>query len=255
LKRPLPRPIELIVFVFRLSTMILWMIVSSLVSMPLALVRWKNVENNFLFGKIYGPIARKLMGLRVFVEGAEHLKNRPAIFVANHQSGLDMAALSKPYPKGAVIIGKKELRHIPGFGLMFVAFGNVLIDRKDRADALSGLRDAVERMRRENFSVLIFPEGTRNPSGEGLLPFKKGAFYMAIEAQVPIVPMVCSKLVRLVSFEDKYARSGTLIVKVLPPIPTAGLKMSDVGTLLESTRNAMLEALADASRRAEALDA
>jgi 1-acyl-sn-glycerol-3-phosphate acyltransferase len=234
--------------------MLIWMMIASAIATPLAIFRWKNVENNYLFGKIYGPISRKIMGLRIVLEGAEHLRHRPAIFVLNHQSGLDMAALSYPYPPGAVIIGKKELRLIPFFGLMFEAFGNILIDRKDRKNALGGLNATVAAMKERNCSAWIFPEGTRNPSGKGLLPFKKGAFYMGIQAQVPIVPVLCSRLSRLVSFEEKYARSGTLIVKVLPPIRAEGTKLKEVDVLMNRTREAMLVALEDISRRAEELD-
>lgn len=224
------------------------------IALPLALLRWKNPDNNFLFGKFYGPLGRRIMGLHVLVEGEEHLSIRPAIFTINHQSGIDLATLARVYPRGAVIIGKKELRWIPFFGLMFEAFGNILIDRKDRKNSLSGLNTAVEALRSQNLSTWIFPEGTRNASGEGLLPFKKGAFYMAIQTQEPIVPIVCSKVSRLVSFKEKYAHSGTVVIRILPPIPTAGMKMGEVDSLLEKTRNLMLDALREVSARAEALD-
>ncbi len=223
--------------------MLLWIVSSSILSMPLAVFRWKDAENNYLFAKIYGIPARAIMGIRVRVEGEEHLDVRPGIFCANHQSGLDLATMTSVYPLGAVVIGKKELRKIPGFGIMFAAFGNVLIDRQDRKNALSGLNQAVAEMKRKNLSAWIFPEGTRNASGRGLLPFKKGAFYMAIQAQSPIVPIVCSRLERLVSFRHKYARSGELLIRVLPPISTVGLNNGDVERLLNETREKMLVAV------------
>ncbi|MBS1962834.1 MAG: 1-acyl-sn-glycerol-3-phosphate acyltransferase [Bdellovibrionales bacterium] len=248
------RVVEIAVFYVRLTAMLLWLVLSSSIAFPLALIRWRNAENNYLFGKIYGPISRAIMGIRVHLEGEEHLRIRPAIFVINHQSGIDMCTLSAPYPKGAVIIGKKELRRIPAFGLMFEAFGNVLIDRQDRKNALSGLNAAVAEMKEKNLSAWIFPEGTRNPSGEGLLPFKKGAFYMAIQSGSPIVPIVCSKLERLVNFEGRYARSGNIVIRALPPIETKGMANNQVERLLEATRAQMLAALAEVSTKAEAMD-
>lgn len=242
---------ELLVFYLRLILTLVWLVIASFVAFPLALFRWKHPENNFLFGGIYGPIARAIMGIRLDVEGGEYLHQRPAVYVANHQSGLDLGNLSGVFPRGAVVIGKKEIRFIPVFGLMFEAFGNVLIDRKNRTDALSGLRKAVELMKHKNFSIWIFPEGTRNAAGRGLLPFKKGAFYMAIQAHTPIVPIVCSSLERLVNFKGRYARSGTLYVKVLPPILPQKRSVSEVEDLLKTTREQMLEGLEAMNRKAD----
>lgn len=248
------RVFEVAVFYGRLFLMLVWLIVSSVVAFPLALIRWRNAENNYYFGKLYGGVARAIMGIRVHLEGEEHLRIRPAILVLNHQSGLDMTTLQAAYPKGAVIIGKKELRRIPAFGLMFEAFGNVLIDRADRKNALSGLNQAVAEMKRKNLSAWIFPEGTRNPSGEGLLPFKKGAFYMAIQSGAPVVPIVCSKLERLVNFEHRYARSGNMVIRALPPIPTTGMANDRVESLMDDARNRMLAALVEVSAKAAAMD-
>jgi 1-acyl-sn-glycerol-3-phosphate acyltransferase len=245
---------EILVFYFRLMLSLVWLVIASLVGFPIALIRWKNGDNNHIFGKIYGGPARAMMGIRIQIEGAEYFKTRPCIFAANHQSGLDLAILASVFPRGCVVIGKKELRRIPVFGLMFEAFGNVLIDRKDRRNSLSGLSEAVSEMKERNLSAWIFPEGTRNASGEGLLPFKKGAFYMALQAGSPVVPVVCSRLERLVNFHHRHARSGTLIVRALPPVSVAGLSEKGVEALLEKTRNQMLVALADVSARAEAID-
>ncbi len=248
------RLFEIVVFYCRLFLMLIWVIVSALVVLPLALFRWKNAENNSLFARVYAKPALALMGIRIRMEGASYLETRPAIFVANHQSGLDLAVMSGIYPPGSVVIGKKELRLIPVFGLMFEAFGNILIDRQDRSNALSGLNQAVATMKRGNLSAWIFPEGTRNPAGDDLLPFKKGAFYMAIQSQSPIVPIVCSRLERLVSFKRKASRRGELIIRVLPPISTVGLTNSDVEPLLRKTRETMRAALLEINTDLEAQD-
>ncbi len=251
----LKRVFEVFVFYLRLFLTFIWVMIACTLSMPLALFWWRDARNNYYFGKIYGTIALAIMGLKVSVEGAENLRHVPAVFAANHQSGIDLATTSTVYPKGAVIIGKKEVARIPFFGQMFIAFGNLLIDRSDRVNAMSGLNRVVAEMKRRGVSVWIFPEGTRNASGTGLLPFKKGAFYMAIQSQTPLVPIVCSRLERLINFKRRYARSGHIVIRVLPPISTLGMTNADVNKLLELTRNQMLESLAEVSAKAEALDA
>ncbi len=245
------RILELTVFYGRLFFMLIWLMLVSLLATSLAIFRWKNTNNNFLFAQVYCWGAKKIMGIRVEVEGRPLLAIRPAIYVANHQSGLDLATLGDICPPGAVVVGKKEIRYIPFFGLMFEAFGNVLINRADRKNALSGLNAAVAEMKQKNLSAWIFPEGTRNTSGDGLLPFKKGAFYMAIQSQAPIIPVVCSRLENMVSFPEKYARSGRLFIKVFPPIPTAGMTNADVEKLLNQTRELMLAGVAELKLRAE----
>lgn len=244
------RSLEVSVFYCKLFLMLIWFVVVSVAAIPLGLIRWKNTSNNFLFALVYSWGANHIMGFHVDVVGREHLRIQPAVFVANHQSVIDLATIGNLAPSGAVVVGKKEIRYIPFFGIMFESFGNVMIDRKDRVNALTGLNAAVGVIKRKKLSVWIFPEGTRNASGEGLLPFKKGAFYMAIQAQVPIVPVICSKLGVLVDFTKKYAHSGRLTVKVLPPIPTLGLTNSDVTKLLNQTRDAMLAAVAEINPKA-----
>jgi len=233
----------IVIFYGKLFLMLIWLMLASLASIPLGIVRWKNTKNNYLFARVYCWGAKKIMGIRTELLGKENLELRPAIFVANHQSGLDLATLGDVCPPGTVVVGKKELRYIPFFGFMFEAFGNVLIDRADRTNALSGLNTAVAEMKRKNLSGWVFPEGTRNASGKGLLPFKKGAFYMAIQAQIPIIPIVCSRLENLVDFKKKLARSGDLTIQVLPPISTQGMTNGDVTKLLEKTREVMLAAM------------
>lgn len=88
------------------------------------------------------------------------------------------------------MIGKKELKWIPFFGYFFWGAGNMMIDRQKRSKAFAGLAQAAQEIKRRAVSIWVFPAGTRHPSGTGMLPFKRGAFYLAVEAQIPIVPVV-----------------------------------------------------------------
>jgi len=227
----------------------MWLMFSSLLMLPVGLIRWKNTDNNRLYAKFYGPIARWLMGIKVIYHGLETLsQNQPCIYSANHQSGFDVAVYAGFCPRKTVLIGKKEMRLIPFWGLMFESFGNIMIDRKNRSQSVGGLNQAVDALKRMGLSIFIFPEGTRNRFGTGLLPFKKGAFHMAVAAQVPIVPIVCSPIAPLINFEKKYARSGTLHLAVLPAIPTVGRTPAQLEAVMAETRQAMLKKLEELSQ-------
>ena len=240
---------ELIQFYVRLTLTFLWIFIASLISLSFAVVRFGNVDNNRLFGYVYGPIACFILGIKVVREGAEHLNAyQPCIYVGNHQSGIDMAVMQPLFPRNTVMIGKKEVIYVPIWGLMYFAFGNIGIDRKDKKNAVAMLDQVVEKLKEKNCSVWLMPEGTRNQSGEGLLPFKKGAFHMAIQAQRPVVPILAASLGRFVNFKTKTAKGGELRIRMLPPIHTKGMTVADVDLLTTTTREKMLVALEEMNR-------
>ena len=122
----------------------------------------------------------------------------------------------------------------------------VFIDRADRKSAIAVFEAAGQRMRKEKQSVFIFPEGTRSYYEKAdMLPFKKGAFHLAIQAQVPIVPIVSANYSHIVSFKRKLFSSGKVPCKVLKPIETTGMKAGDVEDLMRLTRERMMVALAE----------
>lgn len=228
----------------RVLGIFLWLLISCALVLPLCIVRWGDQNLNQKFARVFAWGVLRISGIHVEVEGMEYLtRTQPCVYVGNHQSGLDMATFGAIYPERTLVIGKKELLWIPLFGLFFAAAGNILIQRKNRAHSISGLGIAVEAIRKSRCSVWIFPEGTRNRSGQGLLPFKKGAFYMAIEARVPIVPILSSSLTDLVSWKKGIFKPGTVKIKILPPIVTDSYTIQQTGELAELARQKMLEAL------------
>lgn len=117
----------------------------------------------------------------------------------------------------------------------------VFIDRANRKSAVSTFDNAVRTMKAAKQSVYIFPEGTRSYSTSPmLLPFKKGAFHLAIQGQVPIVPVVVANYSNIVNFKRKIFRSGRIPMKVLKPFETKGMGPDDVDKLMEIVREAML---------------
>jgi len=118
----------------------------------------------------------------------------------------------------------------------------VFIDRANRATARAAFDGAAQTMRTERQNVFIFPEGTRSYAEEPmLLPFKKGAFHLAVQAQVPIVPIVVANYAHVLNVKKKLFNPGVIDVSVLPAIPTKGMTVADVDGLVNKTRDAMLE--------------
>lgn len=180
--------------------------------------------------------ARSLLwaaGVKVELEGLEHLSpGEPAVIVANHESWFDVFALVVHLPVDTRFVGKIELTRIPFFGPSWLACGHIAIDRSDRQKAIESLRVAGETLRREGAAVVMFPEGTRSADGE-LLPFKKGAFVLALQTGVPVVPVGVSGSRDIMPKGSWRIRSGTIVVRVGPPISS-----EDRG---EGARDALLQ--------------
>ena len=232
------------ILILKMLGIFIWLVLCCCVGLVVALFRWGDPDLDRDFARVYSWGSLKIAGIQVEVRGREHLeKIVPAVYLANHQSGIDMSTLGTVYPSRTVLIGKKEVRWIPFFGLFFMASGNILIDRKNRSGAIAALDEAVSQMRRRNVAIWIFPEGTRNRQGHGILPLKKGAFHVAIQSGAPIIPIVSSTLTPVVSWKHKRFPGGKVKVQVLPPIPTQGLQLSDVDALADKVRQQMIEAL------------
>lgn len=162
-----------------------------------------------------------LSGMKIVVRGREHLETKqPYVFISNHRSYLDTATLFYYTGRRIGIIAKKELLKVPilGPGMSFV---NIMaIDRSNRERAIKTMKAATDRIR-AGVSFGVFAEGTRAPVGE-MLPFKKGAFYMAIEAGVPIVPVAIKNTDRLMGKGTGVSRPGTIEIVFMPPVETNG---------------------------------
>lgn len=148
------------------------------------------------------------------VAGAENLDQRPAVFVANHQSELDVLLLATIFPPHCAVTAKKSLARVPFLGWFMSLSGTVFIDRANRDTAVRAFDGAADEMRRERQSVFIFPEGTRSYAREAeLLPFKKGAFHLAVKAGVDVVPVVAAVYAGVMSPRERRFERGTIPVK------------------------------------------
>jgi len=179
---------------------------------------------------------RAVLGVRVNVVGRNNMISGPAVVIMNHQSNFDPLLQGPVFPKNAIIIGKKELEKIPLWGRIFYASNNIMVDRYGTGKKSSAVDLSVKRLSNDDCYIWIFPEGTRS-QGDKLSRFKNGAFRMAIEAQVPIIPMVSKPLKFVLDVPNKIAMGGEHEIKILPPISTQGMTNDDVKRLMEQCEN------------------
>ncbi|KAJ1308365.1 hypothetical protein OPQ81_004074 [Rhizoctonia solani] len=206
----------------------------------------KRFDINYVVARSFYHTCGPLLGIDFVVEGEEYISTPSAVYIGNHQSMLDILYLGRIFPKRASIMAKKELKWSPLLGQFMALSGAVFVDRKNSKDALHALAKAGDEMKAKGVSLWVFPEGTRSSSEvPNMLPFKKGAFHLAVQAGVPIVPVVCENYWRL--YRKGTLDEGTLKIRVLPPISTKGLTAADVTELAERTRETMLATLRDIS--------
>ncbi len=183
-------------------------------------------------------IGRFVLGYRIDVENNNNFDIRhveKSVIISNHQSNFDIFHVGEVCPRNCVSVGKKALASIPIFGQMYWLTGNILIDRGNRKRAWSVMDKVVDKIK-EGANVWIMPEGTRS-KGRGLLPFKKGPFVVAIKAQRPIYPICIGDFDKVVDLTRW--NSGTLKMKILPPISTEGKTLDDLNELKEEIRSIM----------------
>jgi 1-acyl-sn-glycerol-3-phosphate acyltransferase len=178
--------------------------------------------------------------VRVEAAGLENVPTHaPVILMSNHQSLVDIAAIVSTLPptQSWRFVAKKELTRVPIFGQVLVASGHVIIDRGDRERAVASLRRAAEIIR-SGTTVIVFPEGTRSPRGN-LRTFKSGPFHLALEAQVPIVPVTVSGSQRITPKGQLIVHHGVVKITYGKPIPTRGLSNDDRHALAARVREAI----------------
>jgi putative phosphoserine phosphatase / 1-acylglycerol-3-phosphate O-acyltransferase len=215
---------------------------ATLAGLGVSLLNRSRRDGVNLTASTWADLASALAGIQLRVEGEEHLwSHRPAVFLFNHQSGVDPLLLAKLLRRDFTGVGKQELRRHPVFGPVFAFAGVVFIDRADSGKAIAALKPALAALRAGR-SIAIAPEGTRSRTPT-LGRFKKGAFHIAMQAGVPIVPIVFRNALDVLPRGALVLRPATVEVVVLPPVETTGWTRETLDERIEAVRAAYLEVL------------
>ncbi len=190
-------------------------------------------------------IAFLLSGVRVNLVHLEYAFQHPqSVFLSNHVSNIEPAALFMVLPRITVVL-KKELGRIPLLGYVMKLGGFIYVDRTNRESRRLALEASVDALKK-GISLMIFPEGTRSLDG-GLLPFRPGPFTIAIEAQAPVIPVTVHGSRDLMPKGQPFMRPGQTSLVFHPPIPTQGMTSQDRAALMRQVREVMENGLENIS--------
>ena len=176
-------------------------------------------------------------GLEVSVRGLDNVPAGPCVFVANHVSFVDIWVLAAMLPGSVRFLAKRELLHVPIFGWALRSAGHIPIDRKNRTAAVDACGEAGMQIR-NGTSAMVFGEGTRSRSG-ALMPLKKGAFVLAIQAQVPLVPVYLEGTYQVLPKGTIFLQRRPIWMSVGEPIFTRGLSYADRDALASRATEAL----------------
>ncbi len=190
----------------------------------------------------WSGVLLRLYGMPVAVTGLERLDlSRPHVYAANHLSALDIPVLYRYLPFQFRIIAHRLVFRVPLVGWHLRAAGQLMIDPGSVALSRRAIREAIKTLER-GMPLVVFPEGERSPSGE-MLPFRRGAFYVAVRAQVDVVPVAILGTYKAFPIGSAHLRPGRLRLIIGDAIPVAGYTRGELGALAERTQAAVAELL------------
>jgi 1-acyl-sn-glycerol-3-phosphate acyltransferase len=215
----------------------------TLVCFPLAILAMLftlNPANSvWVARELWSPVLLWAGGAKLEVLGQENVDpKRPTIYVANHQSTIDIPAHFLAVPVPFRYVAKSQLKWVPLIGWYLALAGHVFINRGNRNKAIASL-DAAAAKIRGGTSIFLYPEGTRSPDGR-ILPFKKGPFALALKARVPICPVTIEGSGKLMPKSTWNITPGPIRVKVGKPIDTTHFAENDREGLARAVREVII---------------
>lgn len=207
-----------------------------------------NADLLYRVGVAGARFALRLGGIRVRVEGREHVPAGVCVFVANHTSNVDPPAVVGAIPKRVALLAKHTLFRVPILGQAMRLGDFVPVNRANLEAARASVDEAIRRLR-GGLSFLVYPEGTRSPDGR-LRPFKKGSFVMAVQAGAPIVPISVAGAQRVMRKGGSAIHPGEIVVRFHPPVPTADLSLEQKDDLAARVHSIIAAALPNDQRPA-----
>jgi 1-acyl-sn-glycerol-3-phosphate acyltransferase len=202
----------------------------------------KTGRTQHRIARIWAQVCVWASGSRLTVRGGETLRRHPvAVYAANHTSYMDTPVVFASLPFQFRILAKKELWSMPFIGWYLARSGQIPIDTENAHTALSSLGAGVKALR-AGMPLFVFPEGSRTPDGE-LKEFLAGAAFLAIRAQVPVVPIALSGVYDLLPIHTRHFYPGEMTLAVGEPIETTGLTMRQADELTAKVKAVIAEML------------
>jgi len=234
--------------IIRIILIALYILVIFVIACSYSILRPFHRNNVYHASRLMGKIAW-ILGLDVEVRVPDSVKHiGPAVYICNHQNSYDLFTVSGALQPNTVTVGKKSLKWIPIFGQMYWLTGNILIDRNNVGKAMNTISLTANKIREKGLSVWLFPEGTRS-KGKGLLPFKRGAFLTAIQADVPIVPVCASNLHQVIKLNRW--NNGKMIIEFLEPVHLSSEDKDDIRAVTTRMHGLMLDKITRLNEEAD----
>ncbi|CAK4066823.1 1-acylglycerol-3-phosphate O-acyltransferase [Vibrio sp. 16] len=238
--------------VLRLILAAVFVVFTTLFALIYCLFSPRNPKHVYFFCRWFNQL-HKFVGLTLIQRGLENAPTpKNSVYISNHQSVFDFVTDPGMLRPRAVSLGKRDLLLIPFFGQLYWITGNILINREDKSKARDTIKQVAEAIHQRDLSVWVYPEGTRS-KGRGLLPFKTGAFRMAIEAGVPITPMCTSTTHNKIQLNR--ANNGIVITEMLAPIDISNYELQDARALADHCHQLMAEKIAQLDAEVAQLEA
>jgi 1-acyl-sn-glycerol-3-phosphate acyltransferase len=199
----------------------------------------------------WGRALLSVSNVRLTIEGLEKIDpNQRYVFVANHRSYMDIPAVLASLPVNIRFYAKQGLFLIPFLGTHLKRAGHLPVVRGDARASVKSMTLGARLIQEHHVSMLLFPEGGRSVTG-AMREFKEGAAYIAIKAGVPVVPLGIAGTRDVLPMGSNHVRSGPVILRIGDPIPTAGMKLHDRGSLTETLVRRVAELAGEKSDRVE----
>lgn len=190
--------------------------------------------------RFWSPGVHVMAGARLDVRGLDKVDwTKPCVIVVNHQSMIDIACLQLGLPANLRFIAKRELMSVPFMGQYMKGVGMIPIDRGNTAESVARLNAQAQRIVDDCACTIAFAEGTRSRTG-AIAPFKKGAFMLALTAQVPVVPVSIEGARKVLPPDGFRVRPGVVRIDIGDPIPTAGMTLDDRDALIARAHDAVV---------------
>jgi len=220
---------------------VLFCVISSLILIATLRIPSHALSSGML--RIWGVGMCWLSRIEVVVENPEHLRTAaPTVVAMNHTSLIDIFVVSSQMPDRLVVVGKKEMLFVPFVGQLYWLMRHITVDRSNSERAVASMARANQIIRDNKLRVLVAPEGTRTRTGE-LGPFKKGAFYTAMDLGCPIVTMVMAGSYALHPGGQLSTTPGRIRMRILPPIDPSDFTRENLQEKADDLRDAMNTAL------------